>query len=98
MSFSGSQGARQEERCESNTRAFRFPEHGSLSVCRRLLVQMLDEKQIADSLGVSLKLNTHPTCDPEVILLDIYPGEMKAHVHKKNKGLDKIVHNSIIYN
>lgn len=51
---------------------------------------MLDEKQIADSLGVSLKLNTHLTCDPEVILLDIYPGEMKAHVHKKKKDLIRL--------
>lgn len=51
-----SQGAGQEERCESDTWVFHFPERGSLCICRSLVVQMLDEKQTENSLGVSFKV------------------------------------------
>lgn len=34
-------------------------------------------------LGKVWHLNTHLSCDPVLLLLDIYPGETKIHVHKE---------------
>jgi len=71
---------------ERQVHTFHFQEHGSLDAWGELMAPMLNETQ-RNGLGVACKAKRTADWDPEILLLDIYPREMKACSHKCLTGV-----------